>query len=87
MSLDAAEFFRLVPTALDRYTYVTTPNCIIVADSDRQVRIELSPQPELRIASLSLPRTSVELAFDGYSAEAATHFVERFLRHYQRGGG
>jgi len=87
MSLDVAEFFRLLPIALAGRRYSTAKNHVTVKDGDRRIRITLTPQPDLRVASLTLPRTLVEFAFEGYLPDDAVRFTEHFLRHYQRGGG
>ncbi|MGQ0657124.1 MAG: hypothetical protein ACT4NU_03360 [Chromatiales bacterium] len=87
MSLDTAEFFRLLPKALAGVAYVTQTDGVTIDDTGKRIRITLTPQANLRIASLHLPRTLVEFAFEGYSSKDAARFAEHFLRHYQRGGG
>lgn len=87
MSLDAAEFFRLLPIGLAGLCYSTAKDHVTVTDGNRRTRITLTRQPDLRIASLTLLRTLVEFAFEGYSPGDAARFTDDFLRHYQRGGG
>jgi hypothetical protein len=87
MSIDPAEFMRLLPIALQGFQYTGTPGGIEVSTPDLLAAIRYEPLPLLQIASLKLPRLLVSFEVSAPTADTARRFVEQFLSHYQRGGG
>ena len=49
--------------------------------------LRLTAIPPLEIGRLRLERHRVEIEFDGLAEEEQERFMQRFTRHYQRGGG
>lgn len=49
--------------------------------------ISLGPERYEGIAELKMTRIHMKLRLDGYTRPQAEAFLERFLRHYLRGGG
>lgn len=49
--------------------------------------LRLTPIPPLEIGLVRLERHRVEIEFDGLDEAAQDEFMQRFTRHYQRGGG
>ena len=89
MGLDHEEFFRLLPSAVEGRRFTVEGTRVIVEEApDRRVIIRLEPESLRRLGpTLVLPVTPVEIAFEGFRAADACAFLERFHRHYQRGGG
>lgn len=88
MGLDSREFFRLLPKATEGREYKVAGRQVTIEDHNGRVEITLSETTNRRVGpTLSMPVTFVELRFDGFSRSEARHFLKRFRRHYQRGGG
>jgi hypothetical protein len=89
MGLGHEEFFRLLPSAVEGRRYTVEGARVIIEDGPgRRVIIRLKPESRRRLGpSLALPVTPVEIAFEGFGAADALVFLERFQRHYQKGGG
>ena len=87
MGITHSEFFRTLPAALPALSYTVHGLDIIVAEDTRRLVIRLSPEGRRRIAALSLPTTQVHFTFSGYSPQNVDHFMARFDRAFQRGGG
>lgn len=82
MSMGRDEFFRMLPGAVE---------LPIVHRGDgaqgRGWALQVSVQPALNIALLSLPRLRVQLDFPSPDPAHMRAFMARFDRHFQRGGG
>ena len=87
MGLTHADFFRTLPAAMGRLTYRIEGQSVIAAHNGKQVRIQLGPQQERRIALLRIPYVNVQFAFDGYSEAETQAFLDYFDSRFQRGGG
>ena len=96
MGLSHAEFFRLLPKALDglpepqitpQYSPPEIAKRIAIQCRQQTIEIRLSPQGLRTIASLRLPVTQVEIILCGYTKEAVDKFIRRFDLAYQKGGG
>jgi hypothetical protein len=87
MAITPADFFRLLPRALDGETYAVGADTVAVGDTRRGVAIAIRPLPPRRIALLVIERSEVELVFTGFDAAGREAFLERFDRAYHRGGG
>ena len=51
------------------------------------VMLDLQPEKTRKIASISLPVTTIKLSFHGMPEEEYERFLHNFRRHLQRGGG
>lgn len=87
MSLDEAEFLRLLPIALAGRSYRLAPGSVEMGEGRERVTIRHADAPPLQIASLRLPRLRVTFEFQDCSGAHAAQFLEEFLKHYRRGGG
>jgi len=87
MALTHAEFLRSLPNAAPGMKLEKTDGVIQLYDPPRRLRIELGPERRHRLGSLTLPRTSIRLLFEGFSETERTAFLERFDLAYRRGGG
>lgn len=82
-SASRAEIVRLLPAAT---------GCAAIREagdtySGPHWQLRLTPLPPLVIALVRLERHCVEFEFEGMSAAEENAFMDRFTRHFQRGGG
>ena len=87
MAITVADFFRLLPRALDGADHAVGPDRVVVGEAGHGVVITIRPLEPRRIALLVIERSEVVLTFDGYSAAEQETFLTRFDRAYHRGGG
>ncbi len=87
MGISHADFFRLLPHAIQSEDYTVDGDDITLAGEGRSLHIFLGPEWERRIALLHIPVTDVTLTFEGYDATAIEAFLLHFDHSYQRGGG
>ena len=89
MGYSETEFFRILPSALHGYRHEVRGSSIVVFGPREGQRVTLSvtPQPDRRIAMISIPRIRVDFSFHNYSGQERQDFMIQFDRSYQRGGG
>ena len=87
MAITHAEFFRLLPNALDALPFKKTGNRVVVEEKGRRLDIGLGPERTRQIAGLKVPATDVTLSFTGYDKTAIAAALRLFERAYQKGGG
>ena len=87
MTINRAEFLRLLPAAVGGEAFAEEGAAFVHRSGARQWRIALAPLPPIRLGPVAMERLRVELAFHGFPPGQAEAFVQRFLGHYQRGGG
>lgn len=87
MGITHSEFFRTLASALPALHYNLQGRDVVISDGAHRLVIHLCPEGRRRIAALSLPTTQVYFTFSGYSQEDVEHFMARFDRAFQRGGG
>ncbi|MDX1606015.1 MAG: hypothetical protein R3202_07455 [Candidatus Competibacterales bacterium] len=87
MGLNHNEFFRTLPAAMGELSYRIEDHQVVAEHDDRRLTIRLDPQSERRIALLRVPYTWVRFRFEDYSESEVKAFMDRFQRHFQRGGG
>jgi len=87
MAYTHAEFKRLLPHAMEDYDYSETDDLIEADTGEQSIRIQLGPEYERRIASLSMPVCDVTIELEGFGEDQARTFLNKFDRTYQRGGG
>ncbi|MEA3291443.1 MAG: hypothetical protein U9Q71_03940 [Pseudomonadota bacterium] len=88
MGYSHAEFRRTLPAAVSPFRIREKGDDFELSDSaGHAVRIELGPEGMRQIASLQIPTTAVDFHFQNFSSEERKHFMDRFNRYFQRGGG
>ncbi|MBI2978787.1 MAG: MoaD/ThiS family protein [Rhodospirillales bacterium] len=87
MAITHAEFFRLLPGALDALPFKRTGNRVVVEEKGRRLDIGLGPERTRQIAGLKVPATDVTLSFTGYDKTQIAAALRLFERAYQKGGG
>ncbi len=87
MGITHAEFFRLLPIALQSDNFTQSATGAELDAGERKVSIELGPEAERRIALMVIPITPVHISLNGYTHAEAEAFKARFDQAYQRGGG
>ncbi|HKK15530.1 MAG TPA: hypothetical protein VJ981_02420 [Gammaproteobacteria bacterium] len=87
MTITHADFFRLLPRALDKENYAVSGNMVKSTDGVISMRITLSPEQSWRIGALSLPKTQVVIEIEGCDEQEAQRRINRFDQSYQKGGG
>ena len=87
MGISHRDFFRIFPAVVDRLSFERTDTGVRCGDGARSLEITLDPEGERRIAQLRIPVTAMRLVFRGYDADQIRAFMERFERHFHRGGG
>lgn len=99
MTISHSDFFRILPKALQSHNYQQSDNEIIISisnteqdtcetpDTQGEIRILLSEEGRLEIASLSLPSTNVTFQLKNVAEKTKKEFFHHFDRAYQRGGG
>ena len=87
MTLTHADFFRLLPKALEGIDYTVAGDTIRFRLNETQVTITLAPEAGSTIGALELPLTKIRFVFDGAGKEAIREFFERFDLAYRKSGG
>ncbi|HKI98037.1 MAG TPA: hypothetical protein VKB51_06140 [bacterium] len=88
MGINHADFFRILPRALNAIPYVVNGTEIVAEGEGMRLRIVLGEERERILgAVVRIPVTFVELRFEGYAAEEQAAFLEQFDRAYFKGGG
>lgn len=87
MGLSHEEFLRSLPAAVVGMDCRAEGTRIRISDGERRIEIQLGPEQQRRLGSLSLPQTRVSLILEGYSVEERETFLKRFDLAFQRGGG
>jgi hypothetical protein len=87
MTISREAFVRNLPGAVAHVPYRTQGDEFVHEDASRGWRIRISRLPDRAIASLVLERHAVEIHLRGYDARSERAFLDRFERHFRRGGG
>lgn len=87
MGISHADFFSILPRVMQDRAYDIDGFNILHEDTDKRISIRLSAEKQRKIASITLPVTSVEIELQGYSRTDAEKFLHVFDLKYQRGGG
>ena len=87
MGISHSDFFRIFPAVIDRQPFERIADGVRYADRDRRLTIALSPEAHRRLGKLSIPLTTLRFEFNGYTGDEVEQFMERFDRHFHRGGG
>jgi len=87
MGLTVKEFLRTLPAAVAPCAHHVDGHRVMIRCASAEIHIQLTPLPPRRLAALTLPITRVAFDFGALDTEARIRFMQRFDRHYQRGGG
>lgn len=89
MGYSAAEFFRILPSAVGGYEHTVDDGRVVIRhpDEDRELVLRVSELPERRIGMMRIPRIEVEFTFHNFPPRERQGFLIAFDRSYQRGGG
>ena len=87
MSISHAEFFRSLAHLLAGEDFVLREDGATIRREQGIVHIRLGPEGQRRLGNFALPRTLVEIAFEGCPDHEARAFLKRFDDTFRRGGG
>ncbi len=87
MGISHSDFFRIFPAVINRQPFERSADGIRYSDRERRLSIVLSPESNRRLGMLRIPLTTLRLEFNGYTCDEVDQFMERFDRHFHRGGG
>jgi len=87
MTIDRADFFRLLPGAVADRDYRVEGDRITQGDAAQGWTLDLLPLAPLPIGHLAMSRLRVEIRLQGRDPAAVEAFLARFHRGFQRGGG
>jgi len=88
MALTPEQFLRDIDRAMRGLDYRVEGHSVIAGNAERGLSISLRPLPPRRLGGLlSLERSEVTIAFQGYDAQEQTAFLDQFDQVYRRGGG
>jgi hypothetical protein len=87
MAISHAEFRRTLRLAFGAPVVPEGEGGFRVELPEGAAHIRLGAENVRRIASLSFPVTLVTIEFEAVPRAAAEHFMARFHRYFQRGGG
>ena len=87
MGMTHEEFMRTLPAAVSPLSVHAHPGGVVLRHPAGEIRIDLQPGPERRIAALRLPVLLVSFRFSGLDRAQRATFMERFDLAFHRGGG
>ena len=88
MSITYEDFFRTLTPILTDFPHTKRDDGVILElPAEGRLDISLGPARKRRIASISLPAVDVTFRFEGIAQPEVDAFMQRFERHFQRGGG
>lgn len=88
MGYTHGQFLRVLPSAANgRPLDVEDGRAVVDAGDGRTITVTLEPERRRKIASISLPSTTVHFEFAGYEDAEADAEMKKFSRHFHKGGG
>ncbi len=87
MAYSAASFRDYLPRAADVRAFEDRGNELSHNHGGKKWTITLGPERFEGIALLKMARMTMKLRLEGYPRAEADAFLDRFLKHYLRGGG
>ncbi|HIF09691.1 MAG TPA: hypothetical protein EYQ81_07485 [Sneathiellales bacterium] len=88
MGFTHKQLLRLLPrAAADRPYQLSDTQFVIDAGNSRTVTVVLEPETVRKIASVSLPQTTVHFEFSGFDYGEAEAEMDRLSIHFHKGGG
>ena len=86
MALSEEELLRLLPEAAGGGTR-EAPGEFLHQEEGRSCRVRWMALPPRMLGSLALEQIRVDVTFHGYEPDASQAYLDRFMAHFQRGGG
>ena len=80
-------FRNYLARATDVTAYDDAGAVLSASDGKKTWRIALGSERFEGIALMKMSRMTMQLRLEGYPRAEADAFLDRFLKHYQRGGG
>jgi hypothetical protein len=88
MGFTHQQLLRILPNAAAGRSYhMEATQVIIEAGEGRTVTVVLEPEQVRKIASISLPQTTVHFKFAGFEDGEADAEMDRLFIHFHKGGG
>jgi hypothetical protein len=87
MGITHADFFRSVQPLLEAADHTIHVDGVTLRLDTGTVDIRLGPEGRRSLGNFHLPRTRVELRFQGCAADIIEAFIARFDTRFRRGGG
>jgi len=87
MAITHADFFRTLRPLLQDLPHELTADGAQIELGGGRVEIRLGAQGHRALGNFRLPRTLVELRFDGCPQHVIDDFIAGFDRRFRRGGG
>ena len=87
MTITHADFFRLLPKAINGHRHRIESGQVEVAVGAGKVRILLEKESVRQLASLQLPLTVITISTENLSLAEEARFLTRFDLAFQKGGG
>ena len=87
MGISHSDFFRIFPAVIQRQPFERVSDGIRYEESERRLLVRLSAESQRRLGMLRIPVTTIQLRFEGHTQKEVNKFMERFDRHFHRGGG
>jgi hypothetical protein len=87
MTISRTEFLRLLPEATGETAVEGADGLFTSGGQGTPWRMKLSPLEPFRLGPMVLERHRLDLDLTGCSPAEEALFLERFWRHFQRGGG
>ena len=87
MGITHADFFRSIQPLLAGVDHTLRDDGLTLRLDNGIVEIRLGPEGRRSLGNFHLPRTRVELRFEGCAPEVIEAFIARFDTRFRRGGG
>ena len=88
MGITHRDFLRIFPRLVsDAEAEVTTAGARVDWPDNRSLEVEMSAEHVRRLARLEMPYVNLEFTFRGFEPLEREHFMQRFDRAFQKGGG
>jgi len=87
MGITHADFFRSMQPLLESAEHAIHVDGVTIRLEPGSVEIRLGPEGRRSLGNFHLPRTRIELRFQGCSLQAIDAFIASFDTRFRRGGG
>lgn len=87
MSITREEFFRILPKALDEFTFEINGDKVKCRVEDGLVEICITTGENRNLGALQLPVLNIKFILNNIPLELQNRFFKKFYFSYQKGGG
>ncbi len=87
MAVTHADFYRILPRALQGYEYTAANDEVVAKVANGQVVIQLGAEQVRRIALMAVPYCEVSFDYRDLDDPDYLTFREQFELYFRRGGG